>query len=156
MAAQRRKAWVYPVGGGCLLAAMAAVALAVPAIKVEPFCPVSEQPCDPKVSLDFHAGRIWFCCRECKQTFEDDPAPYTAAAHHQMVLLRQFVQRACPLEGAPVAAGTKLDIGGVEVGFCSPACRSRVEKAAVADQLQLVFGNLGRGFVSIKAVSPRR
>lgn len=73
-----------------------------------------------------------------------------------MVLTRQFVQRACPLDGAPVRAGKPVEIGGVDVGFRSDACRSRIEKAALEDQVLLVFGNLGRGFVSVKAAAPRR
>lgn len=139
-----------------LLAAVAAVALAVPAMKVDPLCPVSQQPCDPKVSLDFHGGRVWFCCRKCKQAFEDDATPYAAAGHLQMVLTRQFVQRACPLDAAPLAAGTQLDVGGVDVGFCGDACRGRVSNATLEDQVELVFGNLGRGFVSVKTLAPRR
>jgi YHS domain-containing protein len=147
------------VGCGLMLAAgwlVAAAALAVPAMRIEPLCPVSDQPCDPKVSLDFHGGRIWFCCKKCKQAFEAEPARYTALAHQQMVLTRQFVQRACPLDAAAVAAGTQLDIGGVEVGFCSDACRSRVNEATVDEQTKLVFGNLGRGFVSVKTLAPKR
>jgi YHS domain-containing protein len=139
-----------------LLATVAAIALAVPAMKVDPMCPVSQQPCDPKVSFDFHGGRVWFCCPKCRQMFEDNPAPYAAAGHLQMVLTRQFVQRACPLDGSPVAAGTQVDVGGVNVGFCSDTCRSRVEKAALENQVQLVFGNLGRGFAPVKAAAPRR
>jgi YHS domain-containing protein len=144
------------VCGASLLSAVATNALAVPAMKVEPICPVSRQPCDPKISQDFHGGRVWFCCQKCKQSFANDPAPYAAAAHQQMVLTRQFVQRACPLDGGPVAAGTRIDIGGVDVGFCCDACRSRAEKASDDDQVQLVFGNLGRGFISVKAAAPRR
>lgn len=139
-----------------LLGAVAAVAPAVPAMKVDPLCPVSQQPCDPKVSLDFHGGRVWFCCRKCKRAFEDDPAPYAAAGHLQMVLTRQFIQRNCPLDGGPIAAGTQLDVGGVDVGFCGDACRTRVANAALEDQVELVFGNLARGFVSVKTLAPRR
>lgn len=134
----------------------AAVAVAVPAMKIEPMCPVSAEPCDPKVSLDFHGGRVWFCCNTCKQAFEADPSPHTPLAHQQMVLTRQFVQRACPLDGAGVAAGTKLDLGGVEVGFCSDACRTRINQAAIDDQTRLVFGNLGRGFAPVKPLAPKR
>ncbi len=134
----------------------AAVAVAVPAMKIEPMCPVSAEPCDPKVSLDFHGGRVWFCCKKCKQAFESDPTRYTPLAHQQMVLTRQFVQRACPLDGAAVAARTKLDVGGVEVGFCSDACRTRINQAAVDDQTRLIFGNLGRGFAPVKTMAPKR
>lgn len=134
----------------------AAAAMAVPAMKIEPLCPVSDQPCDPKVSLDFHGGRIWFCSKPCRQAFEADPARFTALAHQQMVVTRQFVQRACPLDGAALAAGTQLEIGGVDVGFCSPACRERVNAATVDEQTRLVFGNLARGFISVKTLAPKR
>ncbi len=145
-----------PVATAIGLCIFAAVALAVPAMKVDPMCPVSQQPCDPKVSVDFHGGRVWLCGQKCRLLFEENSAPYAAAGHLQMVLTRQFVQRACPLDGAPVRAGKPVEIGGVDVGFCSDACRSRIEKAALEDQVLLVFGNLGRGFVSVKAAALRR
>ena len=138
------------IGLSIVIVLAAVLAVAAPAMKIEPICPVSQQPCDPKVSVDFHGGRVWFCCQKCTQVFADDSSAYAAAAHQQMVLTRQFIQRACPLDGAPVMAGTPLDVGGVDVGFCSDACRARVEKATVADQTQMVFGNLSRGFVSVK------
>ena len=149
----------HVVGFGLVCAAWlvtAAVAVAVPAMKIEPLCPVSSHPCDPKVSLDFHGGRIWFCCKECRPAFEADPARFTALAHQQMVVTRQFVQRACPLDGAALAAGTQLEIGGVDVGFCGDACRDRVNAATIDDQTRLVFGSLSRGFVSVKTLPPKR
>ena len=153
---RRRDRFWISAGGAGLLAGLAAIALAVPAMQVDPMCPVSQQPCDPKVSFDFHGGRVWFCCPKCRQIFEDNPAAYAAAGHLQMVLTRQFVQRACPLDGAPVAAGVQVDVGGVNVGFCSDACHSRVENAALEDQVRLVFSNLGRGFAPVRVAAPRR
>jgi YHS domain-containing protein len=132
---RRRDRFWISAGGAGLLAGLAAIALAVPAMQVDPMCPVSQQPCDPKVSFDFHGGRVWFCGPKCRQIFEDNPAAYAAAGHLQMVLTRQFVQRACPLDGAPVAAGVQVDVGGVNVGFCSDACHSRVENATSAEAL---------------------
>ena len=43
-------------------------------------------------------------------------------------------------------AGTQLDIGGVEVGFCCPNCKGKVEKASAEEQVNLVFGKVDKGF----------
>jgi hypothetical protein len=45
-----------------------------------------------------------------------------------------------------VKAGTQLDIGGTEVGFCCNNCKGKVEKASADEQVTLVFGNVEKGF----------
>ena len=131
---------------GCL-SLLAAVALAATTAKgPEPMCPVSDQPCDPDVSVDFEGGSVWFCCEKCKKAFEVDSAKFTAKAHQQMVVTGQLVQKGCPLDGGPVKDGTQLNIGGAAVGFCCNRCKGKVTQASPDEQVTLVFGSIAKGF----------
>jgi YHS domain-containing protein len=40
------------------------------------FCPVSGDPIDPKVSVDYKGRRVFFCCSMCIKGFKADPAKY--------------------------------------------------------------------------------
>jgi formylmethanofuran:tetrahydromethanopterin formyltransferase len=109
-------------------------------------CPVSDEACNPDVSVAFAGGKVWFCCGDCEAAFTADAAPFTAKAHHQLVATGQLKQKGCPFSGGPVKAGTQLDIEGVEVGFCCPNCKGKVEKAPADERVTMVFGNVAKGF----------
>ncbi|MFM7036016.1 MAG: hypothetical protein ACKOYJ_12690 [Planctomycetia bacterium] len=109
-------------------------------------CPVSGKHCDPTKSADFDGGKVYFCCGNCAGAFAKDSAKFAAKAHQQMVSTGQLVQKGCPFSGGAVKAGTQVEIGGVEVGFCCPNCKGKVEKASPEEQVNLVFGNIEKGF----------
>lgn len=109
-------------------------------------CPVSGKNCDPTKSYDFEGGKVYFCCGNCCGAFAKDTAKFAAKAHQQMVSTGQLVQKGCPFSGGPVKPGTQLDIGGVEVGFCCPNCKGKVEKASDDEKVNLVFGKIDKGF----------
>jgi len=133
-----------------LLAALLAivslsVALAAPAAKTEPLCPVSGHACDPDATTAFEGGKVCFCCEKCIKAFEADSAKFAAKARQQLVATGQFAQTGCPLSGGPVKAGTQLAVGGIEVSFCCNNCKGKVAKADADEQVALVFGS-GKGF----------
>jgi hypothetical protein len=134
---------VFSVLTGCVL--LAAVALAAPAAKVEPLCPVSGHACDPDATAEFEGGKVCFCCEKCVKAFAADSAKFAAKARQQLVVTGQMVQKGCPLSGGPVKDGTQIDVGGVAVGFCCGNCKGKVAKAAADEQVDLVFGS-GKGF----------
>lgn len=109
-------------------------------------CPVSGKGCNPEKSVAFDGGSVYFCCGNCQKAFEGDSAKFAAKAHQQMVSTGQLVQKGCPFSGGPVKPGTQIDIGGVEVGFCCPNCKGKVEKASAEEQVNLVFGKVDKGF----------
>ena len=78
------------------------------------------------------------------------PIRQLAQAHQQMVSTGQLKQTGCPFSGGPVKAGTQLTIGDAEVGFCCNNCKGKVEKAAPAEQVNLVFGDISKGFAPAK------
>jgi hypothetical protein len=109
-------------------------------------CPVSGKGCNPEKSADFAGGKVYFCCGDCESAFAGDSAKFAAKAHQQMVSTGQLVQKGCPFSGGAVKDGTKLDIGGAEVGFCCNNCKGKVEKASGDEQVTMVFGNIEKGF----------
>ena len=136
---------------GCIaLVVVVAVSAAVGSAAVkEPKdakCPVSGKGCNPEKSVDFDGGKVWFCCGNCEKAFAGDSAKFAAKAHQQMVSTGQLVQKGCPFSGGAVKPGTQVDVGGVEVGFCCPNCKGKVEKASGDDQVTMVFGNVEKGF----------
>jgi hypothetical protein len=128
---------------------LAAVALAAPATKPEPMCPVSGHACDPDAKAMFEGGEVCFCCEKCALAFAGDSAKFAAKARQQLVVTGQMVQNGCPLSGGPVKDGTQIDVGGVAVGFCCGNCKGKVAKAAADEQVNLVFGS-GKGFALAK------
>lgn len=47
-------------------------------------CPVTGQPIDPNVYVDYEGRRIYFCCNACPAEFKKDPAKYLAILDQQM------------------------------------------------------------------------
>ena len=131
------------------LALLAAAALAAPATKVEPMCPVSGHACSPDATAEFEGGKVCFCCEKCAKAFAADSAKFTAKARQQLVVTGQMVQKGCPFSGGPVKNGTQVDVGGVAVGFCCGNCKGKVAKASPEDQVGMVFGS-GKGFALAK------
>jgi len=133
----------------CLCAAVLCSAVVAPAAVKEPKdakCPVSGGGCNPENRVAFDGGSVYFCCGKCQKAFEGDSKKFSAKAHQQMVSTGQLVQKGCPFSGGPVKAGTQLAIGDAEVGFCCPNCKGKVEKASADDQVNMVFGNIAKGF----------
>jgi YHS domain-containing protein len=112
----------------------------------EAACPVSGKNCNPEKHVAFDGGNVYFCCGNCQKAFETDSAKFAAKAHQQQVSTGQLVQKGCPFSGGPVKPGTHISFDGVEVGFCCPNCKAKVEKAAPEEQVTMVFGNVEKGF----------
>ena len=132
-----------------LCAACVCSAVVVSAAVKEPKdakCPVSGKGCNPDKSVAFDGGKVWFCCGNCEAAFGKDSAKFAGKAHQQMVSTGQLVQKGCPFSGAAVKEGTQVDVGGVTVGFCCNNCKGKVEKATGDARLELVFGNVSKGF----------
>lgn len=111
-------------------------------------CPVSGQPIDKSVAVDYLGGKVYFCCKGCPPKFAADTAKYAAKADEQMVITGQAHQVACPLSGKKCDGKHTLKVDGVEVQFCCPMCPKKVAAADPAAQVEMVFGTKGfeKGF----------
>ena len=51
---------------------------AAPPPRKQTACPVMGGPVNPKVYVDYHGQRVYFCCGGCPAEFRKDPAKYIA------------------------------------------------------------------------------
>ncbi|GAB6187595.1 hypothetical protein [Thermopirellula anaerolimosa] len=110
--------------------------------KHELTCPVMGGKVNPEVSVEYKGGKIAFCCADCISEFKEHTAKYAAKANAQLVASHQYVQKACPLTGRPVAEGKKADVAGVSVGVCCGGCQGKITGAENDDaRLSLVFSD---------------
>jgi len=47
-------------------------------------CPVTDDPIDPKIYLDYQGRRVYFCCEMCPPMFKKDPEKYLKKLDEQM------------------------------------------------------------------------
>jgi YHS domain-containing protein len=102
-------------------------------------CPVMGGPIDKSVSIDYHGGKLYFCCADCIKKFKENAKKYTAKANLELVLTGQAQQTACPLTGKPFDANISTKVAGVDVKFCSSGCLAKVSIATPKEQLEMVF-----------------
>lgn len=87
-----------------------------------------------EASVDYKAGKVYFCCEHCADAFREDlklkdTAKFTIKANHQLVLSGQFVQTGCPMSGSPFEEDFITKVGGTKVGFCNEGCMNKVKNA---------------------------
>jgi YHS domain-containing protein len=104
-------------------------------------CPVSNEEIDEEVTIDYKGGKLYFCCEQCIEPFQADQDKYAAKANHQLVATKQAKQTSCPVTGRPTKKETVISVAGVDVGFCCERCQGKVQKAALDEQLKMVFAN---------------
>ena len=90
-------------------------------------------------SVDYKGAKVFFCCENCPKKF--DATKNAVAANHQLVATKQAKQEKCPITGKEINAEQKTTVKGVEVAFCCPNCKGKVEKAEGEEQMKLVFDN---------------
>jgi YHS domain-containing protein len=47
-------------------------------------CPVTDDPIDPKIYIDYKGRRIYFCCEMCPPMFKKDPEKYLKKIDEQI------------------------------------------------------------------------
>ncbi len=108
------------------------------------FCPVGGigHEVNKEHTVEFEGGKVAFCCDKCPTAFKKDEKKYAANARHQLVATGQLEQKACPFSGRPVSEEQKLELVGIEVGFCCANCKGKVAKSEKDEEkLAMVFGD---------------
>lgn len=115
-------------------------------------CPVSEEAVDAEVTADYRGATVYFCCEDCQKSFHEDPAKYAGRANLQLVMTKQFEQKACPLTGRPKRSDKTVAIEGVDVQFCCGNCLKKVEGADDDGKVKLAFEDAAfdKGFEKAK------
>jgi len=115
-------------------------------------CPVSGQKAKEENKVEKDGKTVYFCCDNCPKKFEDNAKKFTAQTNYQLFETHQLKQKACPFSGQPVdeATKTKIGKGDVEVSFCCEKCQGKVKAAKPAEQINLVFKDIKKGFEAVK------
>ena len=103
-------------------------------------CPVSGKKAT-KVSIEYHGGEVYFCCKNCLKAFQADSKKFSVKANEQLIKTGQASQEKCPISGGKMKQGTALDVDGIPVAFCCKNCRKKVDEATGDAKLALVFGD---------------
>ncbi len=115
--------------------ALAAVGVAAaaekPAGQPQTKCPVTGEPIDRSVHLDYQGQRIYFCCPKCPAEFRKDPEKYFAKFAQDGVVLEN-VQTTCPVSGEKLGEGdmgkpVAIQYKGRTVQFCCKMCVAKFE-----------------------------
>lgn len=112
---------------------VAAIGAEKPAAKPQTTCPVSGQPIDKNVHLDYQGQRIYFCCPKCPAEFRKDPEKYFAKFEADGIQLEN-VQTTCPVSGEKLGEGgdmgppVTLAYKGRTIKFCCKMCIGKFQK----------------------------
>lgn len=93
------------------------------------------------VALDYHGGKVYFCCDGCRQTFEKESDKFTSQANLQLVQTKQAQQTRCPMSGQVSTNASKVSFQGTEVAFCCDGCKKVFEEATAEEKLRLAFSD---------------
>ena len=116
-------------------------------------CPVSGGKAKEESKVEKDGKTIYFCCDNCPKKVEGDGAKkYTAQMNYQLLETKQIKQVKCPFTGQKLDPETKTKVGkgAVEVAFCCDKCQGKVKDAKPAEQVNMVFKDIKKGFEAVK------
>ena len=94
-------------------------------------CPVTGDPVDKSVFVDYQGKRIYFCCASCKTDFGKEPEKYLKKIRdkgEKPALLALVHQKTCPVMGSPIDKKIYSDYKGKRVYFCCGSCKAEFKK----------------------------
>lgn len=89
---------------------------------------------------EWKEGKVYFCCDNCKKSFDGDKKKFAAKANHQLIATKQVEQQACPFSGGKLNADQKVEYKGATVSFCCGNCKAKAEKMSDDDKVAQLFG----------------
>ena len=115
-------------------------------------CMICGMQVSAQYAVDYKGGKVFFGCGGCPSTFQRNVTKYAAAANAQLVATGQARQKACPVMGNPVKSNLAMKVGGVNVRFCCPRCKTALEGLRPEVQVQKVFNDKAfqRGFEPVR------
>ena len=125
MNALKRMALVAMVASTAV--AMTFLTAAAADVKPQTKCPVTGEPIDKAIYVDYQGQRIYFCCKMCPAKFKADPEKYFKQFADEGILLKN-VETACPVMGGKPRADLFRDYKGRRVLFCCPVCPPKFDK----------------------------
>jgi YHS domain-containing protein len=98
--------------------------------RVQPKCPVMDEPVDFFVKTMTADGPVYFCCKDCIKKFEANAKKYEKQVAEQRQALAKLpkVQVTCPVSGKPVDDKVFIEKDGKKTYFCCQGCIGKYEK----------------------------
>ena len=101
---------------------------------------MKDRPVSKDHFVEYKEGKVYFCCGRCAKKFADDPKAFATQANQQLVVSGQYVQTGCPISGGDVDEDQTSKVAGIQIGFCCPRCKGKVDSAAdEASKAKIVF-----------------
>jgi YHS domain-containing protein len=115
-------------------------------------CPVSGAAAKEDHKVEKDGKTVYFCCDNCPTKYEKDAKKFATQVNYQLLQTNQIKQKACPFTGEKCDPETKTKVGkgAVEVCFCCEKCQGKVKAAKPADQVNMVFKDIKKGFEVVK------
>lgn len=90
--------------------------------KVQVTCPVTNEPCDKKISLDADGQKVFFASEEAKSKYQAEPAKFKAALANSYTF-----QTKCPIMGKGIDPKRFVTLAdGNKVYVCCGQCDKKV------------------------------
>jgi YHS domain-containing protein len=84
-----------PAVGSCTIVQKVAAATETPVIE-QKACPVTGNPINPKIFVDYKGRRIYFCCNMCPPVFNKDPEKYIKIVDEQLKAAKEKATEKVP------------------------------------------------------------
>jgi YHS domain-containing protein len=103
-------------------------------------CPVSGKPANKEIFSEYKGQKVYFCCKDCKASFDKDPAKYEAKIHKCTVACKGATSKhkgdkacckqamVCPVSGQPGNKEIFSEYKGQKVYFCCNDCKAAFDK----------------------------
>jgi len=91
-------------------------------------CPIKGGDIDPKVYVDYHGKRIFFCCPGCDEKFLAKADEHIAKMEASGVQLAKAPPALCPVSGEEVDPEITYVHAGKTYTFCCKRCVSKFKK----------------------------
>ena len=94
-------------------------------------CPVTGDPIDKNIFVDYQGKRIYFCCNSCPPIFNKDPQKYLKKLSdngEKPALLALVPQKTCPVMGGAIDKNIYVDYKGQRIYFCCNGCPAQFKK----------------------------
>jgi len=94
--------------------------------RVQVACPVTGEPVNAEVSVDYNGRKVSFCCKHCVAKFQADPEKFNAK-----LAASYTYQTKCPISGEGISPTTSAVLpSGDHIYTCCKKCASKIADAA--------------------------
>lgn len=102
-------------------------------------CPVTGQPVVDTIKADHAGGTVFFASTQAVDAFKGNPKQFEIKANYQLFVTKQAQAQVCPLTSRRLNPTITARVDEVDVPLCCKGCQGRVNRAEVAEKMNLLF-----------------